>query len=280
MNCVDFAINQIVNAGDIPSYILRLAFERQNGNFIDNWMDLVNQNTVEQGIREKVIHATVLPRCHIQGGMIEWLDLTGSIIMDMGQGNVKVHVPDFITGGRKIISVMEIYQGAMNATSGILGALTEQGCGGGGALGEAQYGLMQTLKGNSALPMTYTRIQPLGNNTFVICGAPRGVFSMTAKVILESDDNLSHIAPQAIPYFATLCNHAVKAYIYKECRFPANEAVRRSGVPLESITDCIGQWSDAWANYEEYFNNEWLGYMNYSDRIRKADGISASVNGR
>jgi len=145
MNCVDYAINEIVNAGDIPSYLLKLAFEKPNGNFLDNYFDMVNQSTIEQGIREKVIHQTVLPRCHIQGGMIEWLDLTSATMIDMGQGNVKIQVPDFITGGRKIISILEIYQGSMNSTSGVLGIIGDgAGCSTPGVLAVAQSNLQET----------------------------------------------------------------------------------------------------------------------------------------
>lgn len=280
MNCVDYAINEIVNGGDIPTYLLKLAFEKPNGNYIDNYYSMVNQNTVEQGIRDKVIHQIVLSRCKIQGGILEFIDLTGANVTDLGQSNVMVQVPDFLTGGRKIISMVEVYQGAMNSTTGVLGVMGSPTSCGVGTVNEVTGGLIESLRGPSRIPQTYTRIQPLGNNTFVINGVPRGVFSMTAKCILESDDALSYIAAQAIPYFSILCQHAVKAYIYKECRFPTGDAVERYGVTVDAISDVIGSYSDAWNNYLEYFDEKWLQYMNYSDRIRKATAIKMGVGGR
>lgn len=277
MNCVDYAINEVINGGDISEYVLELAFSNPNQNIVDNWSaDPVNYS-VEQGLRERVIHGVVLKRCNVQGGVTEYLDLTGSSIINIGNSKVQVQVPDFITGGRKIVSVPEVYQGSIGASSGVLSLAAQNIACGEGTLNDMLSGMINGMRSNRAIPQTFTNIQMVGNNTFVISNCPAGVFSMTARAILESDDNLSHINPRAYPYFSKLVQFATKAFIYKNCRNKINEGVVRGGVNVDSIKDEIYGYQDAWKDYDEYFQEEWLAYMSYSDTQRKAESIRSST---
>lgn len=277
MNCVDYAINEVVEGGDISSYVLELAFANPNQNVVDNWLQDPLNYSVEQGLRERVIHGVVLKRCNIQGGITELLDLTGSSIIDLGQSKLQVQVPDFITGGRKIVSVAEVYQGSIGASSGVLSMAAQNvGCGE-GTLNDMMAGMVNGMRSNRSIPQTFTNIQVVGNNTFIIHNCPAGIFSMTARVILESDDNLSHINPRAYPYFAHLVELATKAHIYKHVRNKINEGVVRGGVNIDSVRDEVYGYQDAWKDYNEYFENEWLKYMSYSDVNRKAEAIRKSV---
>lgn len=277
MNCVDYAINEVIEGGDISSYVLELAFANPNQNIVDNWLSEPINYSVEQGLRERVIHGVVLKQCNVQGGITELLDLTGSSLIDLGQSKLQVQVPDFITGGRKIVSVPEVYQGSIGASSGVLSMAAQNvGCGE-GTLNDMLSGMINGMRSNRAIPQTFTNIQMVGNNTFVINNCPAGIFSMTARVILESDDNLSHINPRAYPYFAQLVELATKAHIYKHVRNKINEGVVRGGVNVDSIRDEVYGYSDSWKDYKEFFENTWLKFMSYSDVARKADMIRMSV---
>lgn len=277
MNAVDFAVDRIVNAGDLDDYILKLAFDNPNGGFGSNWYNYGNQYSVEQGIREKVIHGIVLPECNVNGGITELIDLTGSRIDDLGQGFIGVNVPDMLTGGRKIISVVEVYQGALNSSSGVTNLLAGMTTDGESALTDSLAGMITALSSNRSVPQTYTRFTMTGNNSFVIHNAPSGLFSLTAKVVLAFDEGLSSISPKSYLTFANLCRLATKSYIYKTCRRPTDEAVMRSGVPIDAIKDDIGDMKDAWEDYREYFDTTWTKTMAYNDPIRKADIIKAVV---
>lgn len=280
MNCVDYAINEVVEGGDISSYVLELAFANPNQNVVDNWLSEPINYSVEQGLRERVIHGVVLKQCNVQGGVTELIDLTGSSIIQLGHGKIQVQVPDFVTGGRKIVSVAEVYQGSIGASSGALSMAAQNvGCGE-GALNDMTAGMLNGLRSNRAIPQTFTNIQVIGNNTFIISNCPSGIFSMTARMVLESDDALSHINPRAYPYFATLVEHATKAHIYKNVRNKINEGVVRGGVNVDSIRDEVYGYQDAWKDYKEYFENEWLKFMSYSDTQRKAEMIRKTVPGR
>lgn len=267
MSCVQHGVDMVMNS-DIDQYLLELAFKNPNGNFLGNWLNLVDQNTIEQGIMEKVIHAMVLPSCHINGGKTEFIDLYGARVRDVGMGAVEVKVPMFMTGGRHIVNVMEVYLGNLNSVTGILGLSTTNGACGQGVMNEMLGNQIDSLNTSRAIPQTYTNIHMNGSNSFVIFGMTNPLFSMCAKMTLEFDDNLSTINPRCWDTFGDMCILATKAYIYRTCRRPTEEAIKRSGVALDSIRDDINEYRDAWKEYRELQSTTWTKKMAYSDTTR------------
>jgi len=277
MNAVDYAINRVMSA-DIDEYLLKLAFDNPNANYAGNWYNLVNQTTVEQGIREKVIHRLVLPACQMNGGKTELLDLSGSKFMNLGNGCIEVNVPDVTTGGRKIISVVEIYLGSMMSSVGSLGmGISDTANCGQGVVNEMLQGMIDGLSGNKMMPVTYTNIQMKGNNCFVIFGMTSGTFSLSAKVLLEYDAGMSSLSTAHYENFAELVEHAVKAYIYRTCRRPTQDAIMRHGVVLDDVKDDIMEFRNSFKDYKEYLENKFIKCMAYSDRMRVNDSIRAAT---
>lgn len=276
-NAIDYAINRVMGS-DLDEYLLKLAFENPNTNYAGNWYNVVTPTSIQQGIREQVIYRTVLPACNVNGGKTEHIDLSGSQMMDKGNGCVEVNVPDVFTGGRKIISVNEVYLGSMTSSTGMLGMSINEGAScGQSSMGDMMQSLVDGLSPSRSMPITYTNIQMSGNNCFVIFGLNSGTFSMTAKCILEYDEGMSSIHPRHYEYFAELVELAVKAFIYRKCKRPTQEAVMRSGIPLESIADDIAELRDAWTQYKEYLAGTWTRCMAYSDQQLKIDAIRMSV---
>lgn len=274
MSCVDHAINMVMNS-DIDQYLLELAFMNPNANFSGNWYNLTDSTTIEQGIREKVIHAHVLPSCKINGGKTEFIDLYGSRVRDMGNGAIECKVPLFVTGGRHLVVVQEVYLGSLNSITGVLGLNQTNTACGQGVMNEMLSNLTDTLNSSRAIPQTYTNIHMNGNNSFVIFGMTNPLFSMCAKAILEYDDNLSSIHSRCWDTFGDLCILAVKNYIYRTCKRPVEEAVIRSGVPLDSIRDDVNEYRDAWKDYREMMAGPWTKIMSHSDMQKKSSSIAA-----
>lgn len=280
MNPVDYAINKVL-ASDIDEYLFKLAFTNpntNNANFANNWYNAMNNTTVEQGIREKVIHRTVLPNCNVLGGKTELIDLSGSNLRDLGNGCVEVNVPEITTRGAKIISVTEVYLGSMNSAVGQLGmGVNENTMCGQGSLNDMLEGMIGGLTSNRNMPITYTNVHMTGNNCFVIFGLNAGTYSMSAKVILEYDEGMSSIHPRHYDYFAQLVELAVKNHIYRTCKRPTQEAIIRSGVPLDGIRDDINEFRDSWTQYKEYFKDTWTKCMAFSDKQARYDAIRMAI---
>ena len=278
MNAVQYAINRLFGS-NIDDYLLELAFKKNpNTNWSGNWYNVVNSTTVEQGIMEKVIHRTVLPACNARGGKTEYIDLNGSVIRDLGNGCIEVNVPEVLTGGRKIISVAEVYLGSMTSASGMLGmGINDTGTCGQGSVSDMTQSLIDGLSPSRMMPITYTNIHMTGNNCFVIFGMNSGTFSMSAKMTLTYDEGLSSISTRHHELFADLVELAVKAYIYRTCRRPTSEAIRRSGVNLDDIRDDIAEFRGAWDEYKEMVKTTWTNAMAWSDRLSVHNNIKASV---
>jgi hypothetical protein len=280
MSACDYAINRVMNS-DIDDYLLKLAFESPNANFAGNWYNYVNQTTVEQGIRERILHRLVLPACNVNGGKTEFVDLTGSQMRNLGNGCVEVNVPDILTGGRKIISVTEVYLGSMTSSAGMLGmSVSPNDLCGQGSVTDMTNSLIGAMSPSRSMPVTYNNVHMTGNNCFVIFGMNAGTYSMSAKCILEFDEGMSSISTRHWENFAKLVELATKAYIYRSCKRPAQEAVMRSGIPLEGIRDDIMEYRDSWKEYEEYLTTTWTKCMAYSDRQRVTDAVRRSTTRR
>lgn len=277
MNCVDYAINRVMSS-DVDPYLLDLAFTQLNGNFTGNWYNMVGAHTLEANLRDKVIHRTVLPACNVNGGTTEFIDLSGSRITDKGNSVIEVNVPDILTGGRKIVSVNEIYLGTMSSATGALGVgyTSDMTCGQ-GVISDATQSLVDTLTPNRSMNLTFTNVRMTGNNCFAIFGMNTSGYTLTAKVIMEYDEGLSSISTRHYEYFAELVELATKAYIYRTCRRPTGEAVMRSGVPLEDIREDINEYRDSWNLYKEYLKETWTKCMTYSNRLQVGMDIKASV---
>lgn len=278
MNAVQYAINRL-HGSDIDEYLLKLAFEQNpNTNWSGNWYNTVNNTTVDQGVLEKVIHRTVLPACNARGGKTEYIDISSSRIRDLGNGCVEINVPDIITGGRKIISVAEVYLGSMTSASGMLGiGINDNALCGQGAISDMTQSLLDSITPSRMFPVTYTNIHMTGNNSFVIFGMNSGTFSMSAKMTLEYDEGLSSINATHHELFADLVELAVKAYIYRTCRRPTSDAIKRSGVALDDIRDDIANYRSAWDDYKEMVKTTWTNAMKWNDRIAVNETIRSMV---
>lgn len=277
MNPCDYAINRVINS-DIDEYLLKLAFENPNANYMGNWYNIAGATTIQQGIREQVIHRLILPACSMNGGKTEFVELSSARRTDKGNGCVEVNVPDVVTGGRKIVSVTEVYIATMtSATGGMGSAVNDPANCGRGSISDMTESLIDGLAPNRSMPITYTNVHMTGNNSFAIFGLNTGTFSMTAKCILEYDAGMSSIHPRHYEQFAELVEWAVKSHIYRKCKRPTQEAIIRSGVPLDGIKDDIEEYRDAWKSYKEYFEGTWARCMAWSDTQLVSDSIRMSV---
>jgi len=279
-SAVDYAINEVMNA-DIDDYLFNLAFtDKPNRHWSGNWFDMVGQTTVPQGIREKVIHRTVLPACSMAGGKTDFIDLTGSSYRDRGNGCIEVSVPDSVTRGAKIVSVTEVYLGSMaSATGGFYGGLANDDLCGNGVVNEMTGTLLSSMQGNSKMPVTFTDCPMTGNNMFAINGLNKGNYSLTARVILEYDAGMSSISPRHFDEFAELVLWATKAFIYRNCRRPSQEGIMRAGISMDMLSNDLDKFSDAYQTYKDKFK-EFKSCLTNSDRTLRRDAIHQQVTRR
>lgn len=278
MNLVDWVIDHVVNGpNDISPYLLELAFDNPNKGYGHSWGPINTEFSIEQGLREKVILKMVAPLLNVAGGNTETIDLSGAHIQNIEGGVIHVSVPDWLTGGRRILSVIEVYPGNLNsAVTNGYNLLASPSCGSGGAMGNAVNRLISGLD-NSNVQRSFTSFTMVGNNSFLIRDAGSALFNMLAKVILSYDEHFSVIPPKMYDQFGHLCVLATKAYIYKHCRRGMQEAVSRFGVTVNELQDDIQGYADAHNEFRMFFDEEIRKYLAYADSKGVADTIRSLV---
>lgn len=281
MNAVEFSINYIIRGPtDIPDYLLKLAFDNANNGlgYGNVWGEVNDQYSIEQGIREKVIMGMCAPLLNVAGGTTEIIDLSSAHVRNVDGGIIYVNVPDYLTGGRTITSVLEVYPGNINrAVSNGYNFANYDPCQSGGQVGNAMNRLMVGLD-NGNVQRVFTNITMMGNkNSFVIRDAGSAMFNMIAKCIISYDEHFSVIPPKMFDKFAELIEWGVKAYIYKTCRRGMQEAVSRFGVSVDAITDDVGEYRDAAREFKTFYEESIKKHLAYADPKGVTDTIKMLI---
>lgn len=250
--CIDYVLD---GPNEISDYALKLAFDNPIsgvGYPQYNVMEYDSSYNVEQGIREKIIYKMIGKMINASGGVTEVIDLSSSRIRYMGNGMIHVNVPDTVTGGREILSVIAVYPGTIGSMLmyGNNGASAR--CGNGGSFGASLNSITRGLT-NDRVISSYSGITKTGRNSFIIRAAGMLLFTMSAKVLMSYDEEFSVISPRAYEYFGNLTVLGTKAYIYKHCRRGLKEAVRRFGYSLDELQDEIDSYADAHREYAELY---------------------------
>lgn len=276
-NPVDFSIDYVINGPtDISEYLLKLAFDNPNNGYGGTWGPVNTEYSIEQGIREKVILKMVAPLLNVAGGTTEIIDLSSARIENLQGGIIHVNVPDFLTGGRKILSVQEVYPGNINRAISNGYAFGNFATCGAGQIGNSLNRLINGLD-NGNVQRTFTSFTMTGNNSFIIRDAGSALFNMIAKVVLSYDEHFSVIPPKMYDKFAELVELAVKAYIYKRCRRGMQEAVSRFGVTVDDVQDDIQGYADAHREFKDLFQNEIKKYLSYADPKGVSDTVKFMI---
>lgn len=277
MSAVDFAIEYVQSGPtDISPYMLELAFHNPNNGYGSVWQPVNSEFSIDQGIREKVIMKMCAPLMNVAGGTTEVVDLSYARIENLTGGVIAVNVPDFLTGGRRIMQVIEVYPGNINRAimngNNFAGAAT---CG----VGQMNNALSRLINGldDGNVQRTFTNITMTGNNSFIIRDAGSALFNMIAKVVLSFDDHFTSLHPKSHDKFAEWVELGVKAYIYRNCRRGMQEAVARFGVTVDELQDEIQGYADSGKEFRDMYYSEMKKLLAYSDPKGKADTLKFLV---
>ena len=112
-----------------------------------------------------------------------------------------------------------------------------------------------------------TNVELLGDNTIGVLDSITGPLFRYLDCILEYDDNMSSINPRSYRVFATLCVHAVKAFIYNKMMIALDQGYLEGGQELGSIKEIISSYSESEQAYDDYLRNEWSATSFFNDNI-------------
>lgn len=250
-NPINYSLNQLTRFG-IPKAILDIAFLSR---FSANYRNL---GSLHDRIREEVINPRIIVDCNLLHGTEVTIPLAQCEKLSWTYYETVYRVPMELTGGRKIISPLELTaasgavmtsDGSMSATTAGLYSSNMAAFSGMGANVSAARQMV-----NSVMPIpnvSNALLYLLGDNTILIKDAVIVPATMHLRLVLENDSNFNHIQPAWYRDFYDLVLVAVQAYIYNLIVIEQDSAFIASGGELNRVRDIVESYADAEQRYKE-----------------------------
>lgn len=223
------------------------------------------QVNLREAITNKIIYEQVLADLSLVAPQEIWLPLSESYVKMREGYKVVFTIPDHVTGGRRIISPLQIaYKTYIpNQYSGT----TTHGA------------AARTINHTPDISgLVTTDIQMLGApNTFLMPNfGPNPLTDYALEVTVAHDDNFSAIPPVWYLKFAELVTLKTKAYLYANKREILDRVEYGSGASISSVKSQLDEFSDANESYKEEVK-KWLLYKNLYDENALDDMIQLTT---
>lgn len=236
MNPISMAVNHVKFT--IPREILEAIFIDRN-----RFLRQIPL-TVDAHITNEVIRARVLPELNLISGAEIFVALQGLSAERISPFTSVYKIPKSRTGGRNIMSVLNVTFSDPTATSNY-GVAT--GCQSTEMLTTAQ----AMIDSMGTIPITSTaHVQLVGENTVMVRDTVLLPANIYLRCIVENDSNLSHLQPRSFKPFFKLVELAVKAFIYNTYIIPMDIGELYGGQNLGRFKEVIDGYADAEEMYQ------------------------------
>jgi hypothetical protein len=223
---------------EIPREILTEVFNSQK--YLG--MALRTPITIDEEIEQKVIRGGVVKDIIPMGGRETRVPLGGAPVRFLPNMRVMVQVPLELTQGRNIIEVYRVNFFTNTAYQGHAGNTLYANS------GAVNLALNNILDSSTAPPIVSTsRCQMVTPNVVLIDLNGMVPLWMELEVLLEKDNELSHITPSSFDAFGQLCVERAKQYVYHNQIIPTDEGRLMGGKELS----LIDSYQDASRNYRD-----------------------------
>lgn len=260
MNAISKALDEIKYR--IPKEILNIVFS----NIQVGWRNTAI--SLDEQILSKVIKSRVLIDCNLVGGTEAFISLEGVEQYSPDQFVTVFRIPKDMTQGRTIMSVSSVsyVSPGMMAIAPAIQGYNQSSVKPSLVAGQAMMDAM------SPIPVTSTaRVELIAENTIMVRDiAPRTGHGYL-RCTLANDDQLSHIQMASILQFCTLCEHAVKSYIYNETIIALDKGQLYGGHEIGKFRDIIESYSEEEKEYQDYLRNTWMAvaFMNDAETFTR-----------
>lgn len=214
--------------------------------------------SIDYRIREEVINARVIPDCNLVGGTEVTISLQHIEPVFIDNYNMVYKIPKELTQNRTISRVVNVSFGQHGSIGAMNSAFME-----GSAMLDAADGLMSSHTPIKLTSSAYVSL--IAENTILVRDTMRMPGQVYARVVLEADENFSHLKPSSIMDFSKLVEFATKAYIYNNLIIEIDQAELNGGAPLGRFREIIDGYSDAEQLYQEHFNETWRKVTLFND---------------
>lgn len=254
MSAIDYCINKVMNS-DIPRAILKDVF-------IDERAQRYRlPSSIEDGIRNKIMKAIVIPELSTMGGTQVAIDIQSIPYSDLNNNERIYQIPLTSTQGREITRLEYICTSTFSGSTGNEGIITDVE-----KLMRNQSPMKEEMNGEVTL---------LANNNILINNPLYVLSNVFLVCLLELDPHLTTIKPAYYNPLSKLVIAATKAYIFRETVLEMDRAKLYDGREFGSYKDIVSNWSDMYETYEDLLV-KWRKYLILNDpQLKEAHVLRA-----
>jgi hypothetical protein len=239
-NIINILLRKLYN--QIPNELLELTFKPHQSNL-----------SLDSIIKEEIIVNIVLVDCNLYAGRPTKVTLTREMLKDIKSpktssiiGNQSIYyIPPEYREFRDISVILDL---AFPTAIGLASVYPQH----------QQYG--RTVQNAADDALTSFNRQPsyqtphailLGNNSIKLSPPMMHTVNWIVSCMLSYDDDFTNLGNNCIRPLEKCVLHATEAYIYNKLRVAVNQGYLESGSQLSSISDIVGDYSDANEKYDE-----------------------------
>ena len=256
MNAVQYAINHVKSV--IPLEVLRYAFlsDEINKNLNIWGEEERNLNSLDSHITNKVINKKVNVDCNLKTGKFHIVDLTVCPYKEESYSTKIYTIPYSLTEDKKIIGVESVNY---FVSSHIYEehAVSE--------IAVAGQNLFNAIRNHP--DMMTTDLDILSDNVVLVRSKSFHVYPYSFLICtIEDGMGMENLPRTSYMTYAKLVEYVTKNYIYNTCVVGMDKGRLFQGRELGIIKSVIDGYSDAYKNYEDYYNENWGRSNFYRDK--------------
>ena len=234
--------------------------------------NLSHAYSLDERIRDEVIHRKVLKDCNLIGGTEIMIPIHMHLQQRLDINKAVYYIPKEYTNGRRITSALSVsyyagvpmlqhaYSHQQNLVMGSVSALWHS---------------------NTPLPQVSTaRVMLVAENTVYVEDAARIPDMVYLRAWIENPVDMSHLKLPAHRQFSRLCLYATKADIYNKNVVKMGEAYLDGGSEISQYRDIVESYSDSIETYEDYFDQVWGKVSRFTDKESQRRSIRMGIAGR
>lgn len=244
----------------IPYDVLRKAFMLDNGY-------RARADSLESQILAKVIKKRVVVDAQIAMGEHMQVRLNTLTPVYVEDYRCVYEIPSSLLQNKTILTVLGVsytpYAGGIGSFGyayGGVGPLFSQ---------DTMTAAQQAVEASSAVPNVATaKVELIGENTVMIEDAQRFNTSYWLSCYVTDEKFMNSIDPRSYEYFSTLCEHAIKSYIYNKLVINMGRAEIEGGSALGVFKEVVDGYADSESNYRTFLRETWAAVALMNNRPR------------
>lgn len=230
--------------------------------------------TIDSYIMEEVLRARVLSDLNLIGGTEMFVPLQGIPVERINQYTSVYRIPKDRTGGRAIVSALNVTFSDPTATSNYG---TATGCNSTELLttGQAMVDAMGTI------PITSTaQCQLIGENVIMVRDTILLPANIYLRCIVANDSELGHLQIRSYRAFYKLVEFAVKAYIFNQLVIQMDMGELYGGHNLGRFREIVDGYADAEELYQTHLTEVMQKVMFMNDQETYNRFLRMTIGGR